>query len=164
MSNLPGKPPFPVVRMLMYLTATSAAMAAINALVLPAVTGRADAAVPGAMLTAGVVWISCAICLIPLTRASHSGQMVNAFLLGMLIRMSAGAVAAWWAIKGLHMAPVAAVASLMLCYLPALFIETRCIVGHIPALDAWHRQTHGDGGGAPAAGRVDGELRSEKLA
>ena len=158
------KPPFPAFRMLAFLALASAVMGAVNALVLPRVFGLPAGLLSGAVLVAAVVMVSGAICAVPLAKAEHSGQIMHAFLLGMLIRMVAAIAAILLAIYAMQLPATPVAAALMLAYLPALFVETRCIVRHIPILDAWHRQSHGDGGSKESTSNAALHHRSEKIA
>ncbi len=161
MSTSPVQPVFPVLSMLAWLTAAAGAMGAINALALPGVFGGRPGIAEGAMLTALVVVIAGVVGSFPLAKARTTAEFGNAFFVGMGVRVALALAAAWVLIVLLKLPDVPVAVSLMLAYLPALFIETRFIIRHIAALDAWHKaqQTEQASYNAAASGH-----RSEKLA
>lgn len=134
------QPVFPLLRMLAWLTAAIVLMGSAGALVLPGLlTSHADVA-NIALLAAGIVLVAAILGSLPLRKARDSAQLSNAFFIGMGVRAGIALIAALVAIKVFNLPEVPFVASLMLAYLPALFIETRFIIRFIPVIDGWQRQ------------------------
>jgi len=131
------------------MTAVAAVVLVVELFAVPAMFGKPAGAVEAVLLMGGVVWATGLISVLPVMRSRGKGPfaVVQAFFLGMGLRVIVALAVLAWAVKarGLPAGPVAV--SLMMMYLALLFVETRIVVGYVKTLDS---RSKGGGTGTAA--------------
>ncbi|MEX2213322.1 MAG: hypothetical protein WD768_04300 [Phycisphaeraceae bacterium] len=126
-------PPFPLRRSMLIVTIIIAAMLALELWLVPKLFGYPTGGTQAVLLMVALVWVTGMISLLPVARSGAKGPLgvVKAFFIGMGVRVLAAVLMLAFAIKSLHLPPGPVAVSLMMTYLPVLFVETRLIVGYV---------------------------------
>jgi hypothetical protein len=128
-----SKPTFPLIRSAVILSALVAAMAAVLMAILPVFAAEPEAARSAVLMMAAAVWLSAIAGLLPAARFGPRGlwPAVYAWFAGAALRILICLAALVWLIKQQHLPAGPVTITLLVTYLPMLFVETGQVVRFI---------------------------------